>query len=174
LDWAFQKEGENGRRIEYLKMRSENNVIERLNYIFEAHKNERVCVVGTACCGKTTLLKQIPGCVDMDEALFSQLTNEESAFLCQTPWTVEIGSEFDRLVYAKVRIQPGSPMFGTVILDCDAVVYLDISDELLTKHCQKRNISFIDAKNMEVSIKADWENHKAKGGKVFYSITLMA
>jgi ABC-type cobalamin/Fe3+-siderophores transport system ATPase subunit len=64
-----------------------NQTIKELEANLNKHKNERVCVIGTMCCGKTTLLKQIPNCVDMDEELFSQLTKEEAKFICQMPWT---------------------------------------------------------------------------------------
>ena len=61
------------------------NEMHELIAIFTNHAQERICVVGTMCCGKTTLLKQIPNCVDMDEALFSNITKEEAEFICQTP-----------------------------------------------------------------------------------------
>lgn len=48
--------------------------------------------------------------------------------------------------YKYAKIIPGCPMFGTVIVDCEAVVYLDISDDLLIEYCKKRGESFKDAK----------------------------
>lgn len=48
---------------------SAQETVNALNAIFERHKKDRICVLGTTCCGKTTLLKQIPGCVDLDEEL---------------------------------------------------------------------------------------------------------
>lgn len=48
---------------------SVQETINALNAIFEKHKNDRICVLGTTCCGKSTLQEQIPGTVDMDEAL---------------------------------------------------------------------------------------------------------
>lgn len=64
-------------------------------------------------------------------------------------------------------------MFGTVILDCDVVVYLDIVDDLLEAHCEKRNVSFADAKNMKEAIENDWNNHRLKGEQRFYYLTIM-
>lgn len=55
--------------------------INTLAAIFEKHKKERVCVVGTTSVGKTTLLKQIPGCVDMDAEVFSQINDDEAVFI---------------------------------------------------------------------------------------------
>ena len=43
--------------------------INALKAIFEKHRNDRVCIIGTTCCGKTTLLRKIPECVDMDEVI---------------------------------------------------------------------------------------------------------
>lgn len=43
---------------------SSQETINALKAIFEKHENERICVLATTCCGKTTLLRQIPNCVD--------------------------------------------------------------------------------------------------------------
>ena len=48
-------------------------------------------------------------------------------------------------------------MFGTVIIDCDLIVYLDISDELLLARTKSRNVDYQDAKNMKDSIEQDLE-----------------
>lgn len=146
--------------------------INTLEAIFEMHKDQRICVIGTTCCGKTTLLKQLPHCIDMDEALWPLLSQEEKDYVCQKPWTPEIGKFFDNLIYSKVKITAGNPMFGTVILDCDVVVYLDIADDLLEKHCQKRNVNFTDAQNMKAAIENDWNNHRAQKNKTFYYLTI--
>lgn len=149
-----------------------NETINTLKAIFEKYKNERVCVIGTICCGKTTLLKQIPNCVDLDAELWPQLTKEEAAFISQTPWTKEISDEIDRLVYEKIRVKPGFPLFTSIILDCEAVVYLDISNELLMEHCKRRGADFTDAKKIKEAIEGDWNNHRAKNDKVFYYLTI--
>ncbi len=147
--------------------------INTLEAIFERHKNERIYVLGTTCCGKSTLISQIPNCVDMDSIAFIDITAEESAIINQTPWTKEVGDMVDKIVYRNVKIQPGFPVFGTVIVDCEVVVYLDISDELLAKHCEKRGASFQDAKQMKEAIEEDWNNHKAQNSKLFYYITML-
>ena len=43
-------------------------------------------------------------------------------------------------------------MFGTVLLDCDLIVYLHISDELLLERTKIRNADFTNAKNMQKKI----------------------
>ncbi len=151
---------------------SAQETINALNAIFDKHKNERICVLATTCCGKTTLLKQIPGCVDLDDELWPQLTKEEAGFISQKPWTNEIGDFIDKLVYEKISVKTGHPLFTTIIVDCDVVIYLDISDELLMEHCKKRGNNFLDSKNVKKSIEEDWNNHRKKGGKTFYYLTV--
>lgn len=151
---------------------SAQETINALNAIFEKHKKERICVLGTTCCGKTTLLKQIPRCVDLDDELWPQLTKEEADFISQKPWTNEIGDFIDQLVYEKISVKVGHPLFTTIIVDCDVVIYLDISDELLAEHCKKRGNDFTDSINVKKSIEEDWNNHRKRGGKTFYYLTV--
>lgn len=75
---------------------SSQETINALNAIFDKHKNERICVLATTCCGKTTLLKQIPGCIDLDDELWPQLTKEEAEFIKQA------------ISYLKIRSIPSS------------------------------------------------------------------
>ena len=151
---------------------SRQETINALKAIFEKHENERICVLATTCCGKTTLLRQIPNCVDLDDELWPQLTKEEADFISQKPWTHEIGDFIDKLVYEKISIKPGHPLFSTIIVDCDVVVYLDISDELLAEHCKKRGNDYADSKNVMEAVEKDWNSHREKGGKTFYYLVL--
>lgn len=152
---------------------SNQEIINNLKAIFEKHENERICVLATTCCGKTTLLRQIPNCVDLDDELWPQLTKEEADFISQKPWTDEIGDYIDKLVYEKITIKAGHPLFSTIIVDCDVVVYLDISDELLAEHCKKRGSDFADSKNVKKAVEHDWNSHRDKGEKTFYYLVLV-
>jgi len=145
-----------------------------LKAIFEKHKSERVCVVGTICTGKTFLLKQLSqyNCVDIDDEFFHLLSEEVFAYLSQTPITKEITDLLYKLAYEKVAVKPGLPMFGFIILDCEAVVYLDISETLLEEHCKKRGDNLTDALFVKKCVEEDWNNHKAKNEKVFYYLTV--
>ena len=125
-----------------------NDTANTLKAIFEKHKNERVFVLGTMCVGKSTLLELLPEGIDMDAVAFVDITEEESRIISQTPWTKEIGDTVDKIVYRNVKVKPGQPVFGTVIVDCEAVIYLDISDTLLAEHCKKRGVDLADALNM--------------------------
>jgi hypothetical protein len=148
--------------------------INTLAAIFEKHSQERVCVIGTICVGKTTLLRRLSGfgCEDLDSVLWPNLPDEETAFLSQRPWTEEMGAEIDRLIRRDVRIRPGHPLFTSVIVDCEVVVYLDIADDILAEHCKKRGEDFTDAKSIKEAIEEDWDIHKAKNDKTLYYVVI--
>ena len=129
--------------------------IEQLKTIFEQNKDKRICVLGTTCTGKTTLINKTNVGLDMDEEIFPLLTQEETDYVCQTPWTEEIGNKMDELVRTKLKIQPGTPLFGTVLLDCDLIIYLHINDNLLQERTRLRNTDFNNAKNMQKKIEEE-------------------
>ena len=149
-----------------------DETINTLKAIFEKHVNDRVFVLATICCGKTTLVSKIPNCMDADDIAFVDITEKELAIISQVPWTKEVGDTVDSLVYRNVKIKPGYPVFGTVIVDCEVVVYLDINDDLLAEHCKKRGKIFTDAKNIKEAIERDWNYHKAQKNKMFYHVTM--
>ena len=152
-----------------------NETLNTLKAIFEKHRNERVCVVGTMCCGKTTLIRNLSqyNCVDVDDGFWPQISEDKIKIFSQTPITKEIINSIFKLMYEKVTVKRGSPLFGVLILDCDAIVYLDISDPLLAEHCKKRvDTSFDDALFVKRCIEEDWNNHKARDEKAFYYLTI--
>jgi GTPase SAR1 family protein len=151
-----------------------NETVNTLKTIFEKHKNERICVIGTMCCGKTTLIKRLShNCIDMDDEFWPQISEEEIEVLSQTPITKEIFDSIRRLMYEKITVKPSFPLFGVVILDCEVVVYLDISEKLLEEHCRMRgDTNFMDALFVKKCVEEDWNNHKAKNEKMFYYLTV--
>ena len=143
-------------RIEVMIMKSNKvDLIERLKVILDEHSDKRIVVVGTTCTGKSTLLKEIDGTHDMDELVFPLLTKEESDFVCSVPWTEEIGQTMIRLTKERVEVKAGEPVFGTVVLESDLIVYLKISDALLRERTGARNAHFEDAKNMQRQIEGE-------------------
>ena len=132
--------------------------LEELINIFNDNKDKRICVIGTTCTGKTTLINNSNIGLDMDKEIFPLLTKEEKEYVCTTPWTEEIGNKMDELVRTKLSIKPGIPMFGTVLLDCDLIVYLHINDELLLERTNDRNVDFDNAKNMQIKIEEEINN----------------
>lgn len=151
---------------------SVQDTINVLNAIFEKHKNNRICVLGTTCCGKSTLHEQIPETVDMDEELWPRLSREEEAYICMKPWTKEIGEFTQRLVKERVTVKAGHPIFSLILLECEVIVYLDISDELLAEHCKKRGSSFQDAKNVKEAIENTWNSQRKNKNLVFYHLNI--
>ena len=132
-----------------------NEYIEKLREIFNNNKDKRILVIGTTCTGKSTLINNLNIGLDMDKVIFPLLTKEETEYVCQTPWTKEIGEKMTYLVKTKLKIQPGVPLFGTVLVDCDLIVYLHINDELLKKRTNLRNVDFANAKNMQTEIEEE-------------------
>lgn len=129
--------------------------IDNLLTVFNENSNKRICVLGTTCTGKTTLINKLNIGLDMDKEIFPLLTKEETDYVCSTPWTKKVGQKMDELVRAKLSINPGIPMFGTVLLDCDLIVYLHINDELLLERTKLRNVDFENAKNMQTKIEEE-------------------
>ena len=127
-------------------------IIEQLQEIFEKNKDKRVVVIGTTCTGKTTFVKKIKKVQDMDALIFPLLTKEEEKYVCSHPWTNEIGKTMTRLVKKRINVNKGVPLFGTVLLECDLVIYLEITDNLLKERCAKRKADFRNAKNMQKMI----------------------
>lgn len=132
-----------------------NGYIEELKDIFNNNKDKRILVIGTTCTGKSTLIKNLGIGLDMDKIIFPLLTKEESDYVCQTPWTKEIGEKMTYFVKTKLKIQQGEPLFGTVLIDCDLIVYLHISDELLKKRAELRKVDYTNAKNMQTEIEEE-------------------
>ena len=152
-----------------------NETINALIDIFKKHNDERICVIGTMCCGKTTLVRKLSqyNCVDADDELWPQIPNEETDALSQRPITKEIMNAVFKLMYERVTAKSRCPLFGIAILDCEVVVYLDISPQLLKKHCEIRgDTDYIDALYVKKYIEEDCIAHKAKGEKIFYHLTL--
>ena len=153
-----------------------NQTVDKLKSIFEKHKNERICVLGTMCCGKTTLIKQLTGynCIDMDDEFWPRASEAEYEYYSQRPFTGEMNRSLYKLFQQRISAKPGSPLFGIYILDCDIVVYLDISEQLLRAHCEKRgDTNLSDTYNLKKWIELECSKYKAKNEQGFYYLTIM-
>ena len=139
-----------------------NEFINELKEIFDKNRDKRILVIGTTCTGKSTLIRNLGIGVDMDKVIFPLLTKEESDYVCQTPWTKEIGEKMTYLVKTKLKIEQGKPLFGIVLIDCDLIVYLHISDELLKKRTDLRNVDYMNAKNMQAEIEEEIKTSNIK------------
>ena len=133
-------------------------MIEKLLNIIEENKNKRICILGTTCTGKSTLINNYNVGQDMDDLIFPLLTKEEEEYVCSIPWTEEIGKTMDRLVKERLKIEPGYPLLGTVLIDCDLIIYLHISDELLEGRTSLRGADYRGAKDMQKKIEEEINN----------------
>lgn len=140
--------------------RNQEVIVGELTKILYVNRSKRVVVVGTTCTGKSTFVKQIEGVHDMDELVFPKLSKEERDYVCQNPWTEEIGRTMVKLTKARVNVKSGEPVFGTIVLDSDLIIELKISDNLLRKRTVSRNVSFEDAKNMQRQIEDEIKKSK--------------
>ncbi len=127
----------------------------KMDKILDDNSDKRICVLGTSYSGKSTYLNHYQNGLDMDEVIFPLLSEEEIKSVTKTPWTEEIGAIMSRFVKEKIIIAPGKPVFSTVLIDCDLIVYMNISDELLRERCKKRNVDFENAKNLKLSIERE-------------------
>ena len=126
-----------------------------LEKIFNENQNKRIVVLGTTCCGKSTIVKKLEYTRDMDKEIFPLLSKEEIDYVCKLPWTEEIGEKMDQLVRERLNTIQGHPLFGTVYVDADLVIFLKLHRDLLEKRCSLRNVNIIDAINMQEKIESD-------------------
>lgn len=101
------------------------------------------------------MLSSIPGARDQDKEVFPKLTKEQSEYVCQKPWTEEIGRAMTGFVREHVKSAAGRPVFGTVVIDCDLIIILKISDELLRERTANRGVEFSDAKGMQAQLELE-------------------
>ena len=134
------------------------DVITKLQNIIEKHKDKRIVVVWTTCTGKSTFVMNIKDSLDMDDIIFPLLSEDEKNYVCQSPWTQDIWDTMNNLVKQRIKTKIWQPLFGTVIVDSDLIVYLKINDDLLRQRTASRNASFTDAKQMQKQIEQQIQN----------------
>lgn len=123
--------------------------LEQLKKILDENKDKKITVLGTTCVGKTTLLKYIPEGIEISK-LAPLLTEEEKDFYYNAPMTKENEEKRLDLRPRRALVRLGQPAFGTGIAKgTELIVYLNISDELLKKRTELRNVDFNEAKIMQ-------------------------
>ncbi len=148
-----------------------SDIISSLNTIFDEHKDKRICVIGTTCSGKTTLTDNLEGSYDLDQLLVNTLSDEEKDFIFQNPLTEEASQFAFKLARERIKIEPGHPIFSIVLLDCDVLVYLDITDDALLRHCTTRGETFEHAKKVKNAIEFTM-NHYDNKDIIIYTLLL--
>lgn len=130
-----------------------------LCFVLHGHANQKVAVLGPPCAGKSTILRHIPGALDMDIILFPQLSIKEKQLVFRKPWSPSVGKEMKRLARSKIIVSCRHPVFATVVIDVDFIIYLKIDDGLLLKRIvlrqQDRRQTFEDVKGIQNQLEED-------------------
>lgn len=121
------------------------DTIQRLTEIFNDYNDKRIVVLGTTCSGKTTLLKSLPECLDMDDLVWGLLPKNIQEELSSTSWTDDMDKTWrEYVIKAKqtIKVEAGHPLFAATLFDCDIVVCLNISENTLRERTKKRNVEY--------------------------------
>ena len=139
-------------------------VLEKIKKIFADNINKKICVVGSSCVGKSTLLNYLPEAIDMDDLLFGNkekgipalLTDKEIEYVCG-PWTHEIGQFMTKKAHELIKIEAGYPVFGTTVFPSDLVVEIVVPDTILRERIIRRNANEKDVFKMKEQIELEIE-----------------
>lgn len=140
------------------KITNGQDTVQKLKEIFENNSEKRILVLGTTCAGKTTLLKSLPECLDMDALVWELLPEELQEELSCPAWTDEMSKKWrEYVIKAKqiVKIEPGHPLFAATSFDSDMTVYLNISENTLCERTKKRNTDYETAVECDNRIKEE-------------------
>jgi len=155
------------------KLSDKNKTIDELYSqvikILEENSDKRVIILGTTCTGKTTLLKKVKnkftGAEDRDELMLKMLDKKDSEYARKTNfrhWPKKLSDKATKIIREKIKVEPGKPIFGTEVLDCDLIIYLKINDLLLRKRTIARKVDFNYAKNLQKVIETEIKNSGIK------------
>lgn len=108
-----------------------------LQRILQENRDKRVIIVGTVCISKDMMDEVLPGVRSMSQALWPITTPVDKEQLRWRPWSRDTWEFTRALVNEKIKIQAGSPMYGTVFTDCDMIVYLDADIPTLRKYVSR-------------------------------------
>jgi len=127
------------------EIKAEQATIQKLKEIFENNTEKRILVLGTTCAGKTTLLKSLPECRDMDGLVWALLSKEAQKELDNPSWTDDMSKTWrEHVIKAKqiIKIEAGHPLFAATSFDSDMVVYLNISENILRERTTNRGVDY--------------------------------
>lgn len=141
-------------------MKKIDKTLEQLKKILRENGDKKITVLGTTCVGKTTLLKNIPEGIEISK-LAPVLTDDEKDFYYNAPMTDKNEEKRLNLRPRRALVKIGQPAFGTGIAKgTELIIYLTISDSLLKKRTQYRDVDFKDAKIMQKFIEKDIKKSK--------------
>jgi len=136
-------------------MESHQSIVKQLRKIFAENSDKRICVVGVSCIGKTTLLRDLPECLDGDSVVWSRLPMDiyEKLAIAKTPWNkVPLSIWTEWYIKTDFDIKPGRPVFSVWVEDCDLIVYLTLSESEYIERVTKRgrNVKKMLGKRLEL------------------------
>ena len=154
---------QNSGRNRFLKPDEGLEESKRLQSLLDKYKDKRVLVAAPPGAGKSTLLQHIKEGVDMD-IIFDTMPEKVKDFAMQREnqysdidtrrlrytqkeyivgdpkSAVDLGLSndfFTTYVNEHMKIQPGKPVFGTKVIDCDVIIYLKLSDDIYRNRDRK-------------------------------------
>lgn len=138
--------------------------VEKLRKVFTDNTEKRICIVGSSCVGKSTLLEYLPEAIDMDDLLFGNkqkgidplLTKQEIEYVCG-PWTPEVGQFITKKAHELIKIEAGRPVFGTIVFPSDLIIEVTVPDNILRERIRRRETSEDDVFNMKAQIESEIE-----------------
>ena len=129
-------------------MKPNPNMVQELKKIFAENITKRIIILGTNCCGKTTLIRNhFPECFDIDLIVLSQMSEEmRNEFVeASWPWTEKLKETWDKNyseTMKSLKIEAGHPLFSAVIFDSDIIVYLNIDEKTLYDRTKMRDYDY--------------------------------
>jgi thymidylate kinase len=147
-----------GEYIVRKEAKAEQDTIQKLTEIFENNTEKRILVLGPTCAGKTTLLKSLPKCLDMDALVWELLPKKIQEELSSPSWTDEMSKTWRKYVIKSkqiIKIEVGRPLFAATSFDSDIIVYLNIDKNTLRERTKKRGIKYETAVENDNRIKEE-------------------
>jgi len=141
-------------------IQANQDTIQQLKDIFSNNSEKRIIVLGTSCAGKTTLLKSLPECLDMDTLIWERLPKEIQKELSAPSWTDDMRKTWrEHVIEAKkiIKIEAGHPLFAATLFESDMIVYLNIDENTLRERTKKRNVEYEIAAENNKRIKEEIE-----------------
>jgi len=123
---------------------SNEKVLSQLQTIFAKNKDLRICVVGASCIGKTTLVRDLPECIDHDYIVWELMPKDiaEKLKTFPEPWSeAALDIWKDCISKTHFNIKPRQPIFSydpRCISGCDLIIHLVLDDSQYLERVAKR------------------------------------
>lgn len=117
------------------------------------HKNKKINIVWPSCIWKSTLVKELINqwveAIDMDDAIFTSMSQKDKEFMCNTARTHKVGNRVSEYVNTNFAIEKWKPFFSTVVIkQADLLIVLNVDEEEHKKRIKLRNANLKSVKKM--------------------------